>query len=106
MKLGEKLEEGAGSEANAWGEGQIIKLFKPGIDRRAVSHEVHVTRVVFEAGAPAPEVLDVLEVDGRQGIVLSLPRPTQREYPTRMLPASLAYAATTAAGQRTTSRTA
>lgn len=69
MELGLKLGEGAGSEAYAWGDQQIVKLFKDGIDRRIVEYEVRVTRTAFEAGAPAPEVQDMVEVDGRLGIV-------------------------------------
>jgi Ser/Thr protein kinase RdoA (MazF antagonist) len=69
MELGPKLGEGAGSEAYAWGDGTVIKLFKEGVDPRLAQHEASVTRAVFESGGPAPEVLDVVEVDGRPGIV-------------------------------------
>ena len=32
--LGEKIGEGAYSEAYAWAPGQVVKLFKPGLPRR------------------------------------------------------------------------
>ena len=32
--LGEKIGEGAFSEAYAWAPGQVVKLFKPGVSRR------------------------------------------------------------------------
>ena len=32
--LGEKIGEGAFSEAYAWAPGQVVKLFKPGVPRR------------------------------------------------------------------------
>jgi Ser/Thr protein kinase RdoA (MazF antagonist) len=69
MELGPKVGEGAGSEAYGWGDGRVIKLFKEGVDPRFAQHEVRVTRAVFQAGGPAPEVLDVVEVNGRPGIV-------------------------------------
>jgi aminoglycoside phosphotransferase (APT) family kinase protein len=69
MKLGEKVGEGAGSEAFAWGDREIVKLFKPGVDRRVVEYESFVTRKAFEAGAPAPEVRGIIDVDGRPGII-------------------------------------
>jgi aminoglycoside phosphotransferase (APT) family kinase protein len=70
MVPGEKLGEGAGAEAYAWRDGEIVKLFKEGIDPRIVDYEIRVTRACFAAGAPAPEVRDVVEIGGRRGIVL------------------------------------
>jgi aminoglycoside phosphotransferase (APT) family kinase protein len=69
--LGEKIGEGAFSDVHAWTPGQVVKLFKAGTSARLARHEARVTRAVFAAGAPAPEVLDEVTVDGRFGIVLS-----------------------------------
>ena len=55
----------------AWAPGQVVKLFKAGVPRRVSWHEARVTRAVFAAGAPAPEVLDEVTLEGRFGIVLS-----------------------------------
>jgi Ser/Thr protein kinase RdoA (MazF antagonist) len=68
--LGEKIGEGAMSEVHAWAPGQVVKLFKASVSRRLARHEAHMTRVAFAAGAPAPEVLDVVTLEGRFGIVL------------------------------------
>ena len=70
MELGPKLGEGGGSEAYAWGDDEVVKLFKPTVDRRIADYEIWVTRTVCEAGAPAPEGRQVLEINGRVGIVL------------------------------------
>src|SRR5450631_3424775 len=56
--LGEKIGEGAFSDVHAWAPGQVVKLFKAGVPQRLSRHEARVTRAVFAAGAPAPEVLD------------------------------------------------
>jgi Ser/Thr protein kinase RdoA (MazF antagonist) len=69
--LGEKIGEGAFSDVHAWAPGQVVKLFKAGVPRRLSRHEARVTRAVFAAGAPAPEVLDEVTLEGRFGIVLS-----------------------------------
>jgi Ser/Thr protein kinase RdoA (MazF antagonist) len=69
--LGEKIGEGASSDVHAWAPGQVVKLFKAGISQRLARHEARVTRAVFAAGAPAPEVLDEVTVEGRFGIVMS-----------------------------------
>ena len=68
--LGEKIGEGAFSEAYAWAPGQVVKLFKPGVPRRVGRHEVRMIRAVFAAGVPAPEVFGEVTLDGRFGIVL------------------------------------
>lgn len=68
--LGEKIGEGVFAEVCAWAPGQVVKLSKPGIPQWAVQHEAQMTRAVFAAGGPAPEVLGEVTVDGRFGIVL------------------------------------
>ena len=70
MELGEKLGEGAGSEAFAYGEGRAIKLFRAETPRALIDYEVRATRAAFEAGAPAPEVFGVEDIGGRFGMVL------------------------------------
>ena len=69
--LGEKIGEGAMADIHAWAPGQVVKLFKSGVPPRLGEHEARMTRAVFAAGAPAPEVLDEVTLEGRFGIVLS-----------------------------------
>ena len=68
--LGEKIGEGAFADVHAWAPGQVLKLFKAGVPRRLSWHEARMTRAVFAAGAPAPEVFDEVTLEGRFGIVL------------------------------------
>ncbi|MBR1126202.1 phosphotransferase [Bradyrhizobium lablabi] len=68
--LGEKIGEGVFADVHAWAPGQVVKLFKAGVSRRLSGHEARMTRAVFAAGGPAPEVLDKVTLDGRFGIVL------------------------------------
>jgi len=69
--LGEKISEGAFADVHAWAPGQVVKLFKAGRSRRLAAHEARMTRAAFAAGAPAPEVLDEVTLEGRFGIVLT-----------------------------------
>lgn len=69
--LGEKIGEGAFADVHAWAPGQVVKLFKAGRSRRLSLHEARMTRAAFAAGAPAPEVLDEVTLEGRFGIVLT-----------------------------------
>jgi aminoglycoside phosphotransferase (APT) family kinase protein len=68
--LGQKIGEGAFSEAYAWAPGQVVKLFKPGVSRWMPWFEVRMLRAVLGAGVPVPEVFGELTLDGRFGIVL------------------------------------
>src|SRR4051794_29860416 len=68
--LGEKIGEGAFSEAYAWAPGQVVKLFKAGVSRQLGRHEMRMIRAVRAAGLPAPEVFGEVTLDGRFGIVL------------------------------------
>jgi len=68
--VGEKVGEGASSEVHAWAPGQVLKLFKAGVPRRTSWWEAKMTRAVFDAGGPAPEVLGEVSLEGRFGIVL------------------------------------
>ncbi|QDP21535.1 aminoglycoside phosphotransferase family protein [Bradyrhizobium cosmicum] len=68
--LGEKIGEGAFSEAYAWAPGQVVKLFKAGVSREFGRHEMRMIGAVFAAGLPVPEVFGELTLDGRFGIVL------------------------------------
>jgi Ser/Thr protein kinase RdoA (MazF antagonist) len=78
--LGEKIGEGVFADVHAWAPGQVVKLSKPGLPPFVLQHEARMTRAVFAAGGPAPEVLGEVTLDGRFGFVL--PRfdgPTLRE---------------------------
>lgn len=68
--LGDKIGEGAYSEAYAWAPGQVVKLFKPGVSRWMPWFEVRMLRAVHAAGVPVPEVFGEVTLDGRFGIVL------------------------------------
>lgn len=69
MTVGAKLASGAGADVFAWGEGRVVKLFKPGTAEEVVQYEAWVTATAFAAGAPAPEMLGLVDVEGRPGIV-------------------------------------
>src|ERR1043166_3831489 len=68
--LGEKIGEGAFSEAYAWAPGQVVKLFKAGVSHLLGRHELRMIRAVRAAGVPVPEVFGEGTLDGRFGIVM------------------------------------
>lgn len=57
------------AEVYAWGDGQVLKLFRPEYPLRWAEHEAEMGRAVYAAGVRAPAVGKVIEVEGRGGIV-------------------------------------
>src|SRR5512140_633291 len=60
---------GRTAEIFDWRSGQVLKLYRDGCRPEWVEQEARLTRAVFAAGLPVPAVLDVIEKDGRRGIV-------------------------------------
>src|SRR5688572_11512086 len=69
MTLGARLAEGRMAEVFEYGDGRVLKLFRAEASQWDIEHEVHNTRVVRESGFDAPRIDDVIEVNGRPGIV-------------------------------------
>ncbi len=61
---------GRTAEVFAWEEGTVLKLLRPGFDPAGLEAEAAKTRAASAAGAPAPRVHGLVEVDGRRGLVL------------------------------------
>jgi aminoglycoside phosphotransferase (APT) family kinase protein len=57
------------SDVYAWGEGRVLKLFHGGIARDRADREYAATRAVHAAGLPVPAACELVEVEGRPGII-------------------------------------
>ncbi|MBN8595442.1 MAG: phosphotransferase [Anaerolineae bacterium] len=66
-----KLGEGNTAEVFAWGEGRILKLWHSGYSRQASQHEAIVGRTIHQLGIPSPEVIELVQLEERYGIVYS-----------------------------------
>jgi tRNA A-37 threonylcarbamoyl transferase component Bud32 len=66
----ERLLIGQGRTAEIFARGdQVLKLFRSGFPVEWIQAEAQATRIAYEAGLGAPAVGEVVEVDGRIGIV-------------------------------------
>jgi aminoglycoside phosphotransferase (APT) family kinase protein len=65
----ELIANGRTAEVFAWGDGAVLKLFRPGMPEGIAGFEARVAAVVEAAGLPAPRLLDQVTVDGRAGLV-------------------------------------
>src|SRR5512134_133778 len=59
---------GRAAELFEWGSGRVIKLWRSGGQVEA-HREARIARAACEGGAATPKVIEVVEVDGRGGIV-------------------------------------
>ncbi|MHC4593165.1 MAG: phosphotransferase family protein [Planctomycetota bacterium] len=66
---GPRIAEGRTAEVYAWGEGQVLKLFRDWFPPDAVEHEARVARAVHAKGLAVPAAGEVVEVDGHRGLV-------------------------------------
>jgi thiamine kinase len=63
------IAEGRTAEVYAWNTNQVVKLFHPWCPTDWVDQEIESSRAVSELDVPTPRFLDVVEIDGRHGIV-------------------------------------
>jgi len=65
-----RLGQGREAEVFAWTDGYVLKLFWPEFSLADAELEAHLTQQAWLLGAPAPRVEDLLEFEGRWGLVL------------------------------------
>lgn len=68
-ELGAPIATGRTAEVFAWGEGRVLKLFREDWGMETAAHEADLARVIYDAGAPAPQVFGATEVAGRAGVI-------------------------------------
>ena len=79
--LGPLIGTGRTAEVFAWGDGQVLKLYRAGMPAQWVADEARVGRIVVDAGLAAPAVGDIVELDGRLGVVYErLDGPSMLDY--------------------------
>jgi len=65
-----KIGEGGEAEIFAYGEGRILRLLREGREGAGLESEVAAMRAAAEAGVPVPQVYELVEVNGRAGVVM------------------------------------
>jgi len=69
QSLGKPIAQGLTAEVYVWDETRILKLFREGRSPEQVAREAHIARMVHSAGLPVPAVGEIVEVDGRRGLI-------------------------------------
>ena len=65
----ELIGKGLTAEVFAWQEGRVLKLFFDWMPAEKVEREFQVTRSLHAAGVPVPAAYEIIESEGRTGIV-------------------------------------
>ena len=68
-RSGKPIALGRTAEIFAWDDEHILKLHREWCPRDWVEYELKIGRIVQDAGLPVPRLGELVEVDGRRGIV-------------------------------------
>jgi len=68
MRKGPLIAEGRTAEIFAWGEDQVVKLYRPGFPSNGAEYEYNKALASQETGFAVPAVGEVVRVEGRAGI--------------------------------------
>lgn len=66
---GELIGQGNTAEIFAWGEQNILKLYRNGLSEDLCSNEFAITQYVYEHFKIAPKPLEIVHIDGRIGAI-------------------------------------
>ena len=70
MEKGDLLGKGMTADVYQWGQDKVLKLYKEGYREEWIKREGAIGRKIHEAGVPSPAIYDMVEIDGRKGIIL------------------------------------
>lgn len=65
---GKLIGQGNTAEVFAWGDKEILKLFRKEFPWEGIEKEYHISKVINDKGLPAPKVMQIIELEGRRGI--------------------------------------
>ena len=69
MTIGTLIGSGRVADVYAWGEDQVIKLFRNGTSVSQVEQEAAIGRALYQAGLPVPATGQIIKADGHYGII-------------------------------------
>jgi uncharacterized protein (TIGR02172 family) len=69
MIKGELIGEGMTAEVYAWGKDRVLKLYFDRFRGDWITNEAKIGHILHEVGVPSPEVFDIIDVEGRKGLI-------------------------------------
>ena len=67
--LSTPIAHGRTAEIYLWDEHHVLKLYRDWCPPHWVEDEARIARAVYEAGIPSPAAGEIVEMDGRQGLI-------------------------------------
>ena len=67
--LGDAIASGRTAEIHPWQDGQVLKLFYGWVGTEDIEREARLTQAVCASGLPVPAVGELVQVDGRGGLI-------------------------------------
>ncbi len=67
--LSTPIAQGRTSEIYPWADAQVLKLFRDWCPADWVEYESRIAHAVHDAGIPSPAAGEIVEVNGRRGLV-------------------------------------
>jgi len=69
ISLDPPFARGRTADVHDWDAGHVLKLFHPWFDLDSVKYEQRIARAVHASGVKTPAVLDLVQVQGRNGLI-------------------------------------
>ncbi|HLO16178.1 MAG TPA: aminoglycoside phosphotransferase family protein [Anaerolineales bacterium] len=63
------IAHGRTAEIFLWDDGHILKLYRDWCPPDWVEDEAHIARAIYKAGVPSPAAGEIIEVNGRRGLI-------------------------------------
>src|SRR5512138_2797679 len=63
------IARGRTAEIYAWDDRHILKLYRDWCPSHWVDYEARIARAVYESGIPSPAAGEIVEVNGRRGLI-------------------------------------
>lgn len=70
MEKGKLISKGLTAEVYEWGQDKVLKLYYGRFSDTRVKHDAEIEYAVHEAGVASPAIFDIIDSDGRKGIVM------------------------------------
>ncbi|MDP4180462.1 MAG: aminoglycoside phosphotransferase family protein [Bacillota bacterium] len=69
MIKGELIGKGMTAEVYSWGNDKVLKLYFEQFSGDWISREAKIGSLVHDAGVPSPKVFDIIDMEGRKGLI-------------------------------------
>lgn len=69
MAKGDLIGKGMTAEVYEWGHDKVLKLYFDKFGDEWIKHEADIGYKLHEAGLPSPQVFDMVDIEGRKGLI-------------------------------------